>query len=100
VQFERVPDHAEALARRVLTVRREGQLAVRHVMPSLTDEQLVSEVTRTERRWSGCRELPEIWRSSSTQRPGRHPVCFVVLIGVALGMFAFSAPRSRAGRAV
>ncbi len=35
----------------VLTVRRERQAMVRHVMESLTDEQLASEVTRTEPGW-------------------------------------------------
>ena len=35
----------------VLTVRRERQAMVRHVMESLTDEQLAAEVTRTEPGW-------------------------------------------------
>ena len=35
----------------VLAVRRERQAAVRHVMESLTDEQLASEATRTEPGW-------------------------------------------------
>ncbi len=35
----------------VLTVRRERQAMVRRVMESLTDEQLASEVTRTESGW-------------------------------------------------
>lgn len=35
----------------VLTVRRERQAMVRNVMESLTDEQLASEVTRTEPGW-------------------------------------------------
>jgi hypothetical protein len=39
-----------------------------------------------------------MWRSRSTQQPGRHPVRFVVLMGVGLDAFAFSAPKSRVGR--
>ncbi len=35
----------------VLAVRRERQAMVRHVIDSLTDEQLASEVTRTEPGW-------------------------------------------------
>ncbi|MDQ3383178.1 MAG: DinB family protein [Actinomycetota bacterium] len=35
----------------VLTVRRERQSMVRQVMESLSDEQLASEVTRTEPGW-------------------------------------------------
>ena len=35
----------------VLTVRRERQAMVHHVMESLTDDRLASEVTRTEPGW-------------------------------------------------
>jgi hypothetical protein len=49
--------------------------------------------TEVHRRW----RIDTMWRASSTQRPGRHVMCFVVLIVVALGMLGFWAPRSRAG---
>jgi hypothetical protein len=42
----------------VLTVRRERQAMVRHVMESLTDEQLASEVTRTETGWPRAENFP------------------------------------------
>jgi len=42
----------------VLTVRRERQAMVRHVMESLTDEQLASEVTRTEPGWPRMESFP------------------------------------------
>ncbi|MEU7895947.1 DinB family protein [Nonomuraea sp. NPDC049152] len=42
----------------VLTVRRERQAMVRHVMESLTDEQLASEVTRTEPGWPRTENFP------------------------------------------
>ena len=42
----------------VLTVRRERQSVVRHVMESLTDEQLASEVTRTETGWPRAENFP------------------------------------------
>jgi hypothetical protein len=42
----------------VLAVRRERQAAVRHVMASLTDEQLASEVTRTEPGWPRMESFP------------------------------------------
>ena len=42
----------------VLTVRRERQAMVRHVMASLTDEQLASEVTRTEPGWPQLEDFP------------------------------------------
>jgi hypothetical protein len=42
----------------VLTVRRERQAMVRHVMASLTDEQLASEVTRTEPGWPQAEDFP------------------------------------------
>lgn len=42
----------------VLTVRRERQAMVRHVMESLTDEQLASEVTRTEPGWPWTESFP------------------------------------------
>lgn len=52
----------------VLTVRGERQTMVRHFMESLTDEQLASEVTRTEPGWPG-RELPS--EGVSPHRPQR-----------------------------
>lgn len=42
----------------VLAVRRERQATVRGVMESLTDEQLASEVTRTEPGWPGLESFP------------------------------------------
>ncbi|MFD1938492.1 MULTISPECIES: DinB family protein [Nonomuraea] len=42
----------------VLTVRRERQAMVRHVMESLTDEQLASEVTRAEPGWPQEEDFP------------------------------------------
>lgn len=42
----------------VLTVRHERQAMVRHVMESLTDEQLASEVTRTEPGWPQAESFP------------------------------------------
>ncbi len=42
----------------VLTVRRERQAMVRQVMESLTDEQLASEVTRTEPGWPRIENFP------------------------------------------
>jgi hypothetical protein len=42
----------------VLTVRRERQAMVRHVMESLTDQQLASEVTRTEPGWPRVESFP------------------------------------------
>jgi len=42
----------------VLAVRRERQATVRHVMASLTDEQLASEVTRTEPGWPRIDNFP------------------------------------------
>jgi DinB superfamily/Pentapeptide repeats (8 copies) len=42
----------------VLTVRRERQAMVRRVMESLTDEQLASEVTRTEPGWPRVDNFP------------------------------------------
>jgi len=42
----------------VLTVRRERQAMVRHVMDSLTNEQLASEVTRTEPGWPRLENFP------------------------------------------
>ena len=42
----------------VLTVRRERQASVRRVMASLTDEQLASEVTRTEPGWPRIENFP------------------------------------------
>ena len=42
----------------VLTVRRERQAMVRHVMEPLTDEQLASQVTRTEPGWPQMENFP------------------------------------------
>lgn len=42
----------------VLAVRRERQTMVRHVMESLTDEQLASEVTRAEPGWPQMENFP------------------------------------------
>jgi hypothetical protein len=42
----------------VLTVRRQRQATVRHVMASLTDDQLASEVTRTEPGWPRMERFP------------------------------------------
>ena len=42
----------------VLTIRRERQAMVRQVMESLTDEQLGSEVTRTEPGWPHVENFP------------------------------------------
>ena len=42
----------------VLTVRRERQAMVRHVMESLTNEQLASQVTRTEPGWPQMENFP------------------------------------------
>ncbi len=42
----------------VLTIRRERQAMVRHVMESLSDEQLASEVTRTEPGWPRQERFP------------------------------------------
>jgi hypothetical protein len=42
----------------VLTVRRERQAMVRYVMESLTDEQLASQVTRTEPGWPREENFP------------------------------------------
>jgi len=42
----------------VRTVRRERQAMVRHVMESLTDEQLASRVTRTEPGWPAVESFP------------------------------------------
>ncbi len=42
----------------VLTVRRERQAMVGHVMETLTDEQLASDVTRTEPGWPRAENFP------------------------------------------
>lgn len=42
----------------VLAVRRERQAMVRHVMESLTDEQLASQVTGTEPGWPAVEDFP------------------------------------------
>ena len=42
----------------VLTLRRERQATVRHVMASLTDEQLASAVTRTDPGWPRMESVP------------------------------------------
>jgi len=53
----------------VLAVRRERQAMVRHVMESLADEQLASEVTRTEPGWPRMESFPSrnVCVSSSTR---------------------------------
>jgi hypothetical protein len=53
----------------VLTIRPEHQATDRQVMESLTDEQLASEVTRTEPGWPRWRALPSsnVSASSSTR---------------------------------
>jgi DinB superfamily/Pentapeptide repeats (8 copies) len=42
----------------VLTVRRERQAMVRHVIEALTDEQLAADVTRTEPGWPQAENFP------------------------------------------
>ena len=42
----------------VLTVRRERQAMVRHVLESLTDEQLAADVTRKEDGWPQMENFP------------------------------------------
>jgi hypothetical protein len=42
----------------VLTVRRERQAMVRHVLESLTDEQLAADVTRNEPGWPRMEDFP------------------------------------------
>jgi len=42
----------------VLTVRRERHAMVRHVLESLTDEQLGADVTRTESGWPRAEQFP------------------------------------------
>ena len=42
----------------VLTVRRERQAMVRHLLESLTDDQLATEVTRTEPGWPRVENFP------------------------------------------
>ncbi len=42
----------------VLTVRRERQAMVRHVLESLTDEQLAADMTRTEPGWPRIENFP------------------------------------------
>ena len=49
---------AEPSLDEVLAVRRERQAMVRHVMESLTDRQLASEVTRTEPGWPRLEGFP------------------------------------------
>jgi hypothetical protein len=50
----------------VLAVRRERQAMVRHVIESLTDERLASEVTRTEPGWPQEETSPSRNVSAST----------------------------------
>jgi len=49
---------ARPLLEEVLTVRRERQAMVGHVMESLTDAQLASEVTHTEPGWPQLENFP------------------------------------------
>jgi DinB superfamily/Pentapeptide repeats (8 copies) len=42
----------------VLTIRRERQATVRHVMDSLTNEQLATDLTRTEPGWPQVQNFP------------------------------------------
>ena len=42
----------------MLTVRRERQAMVRRVMESLTDDQIASEVARTEPGWPQAESFP------------------------------------------
>jgi hypothetical protein len=42
----------------VLTVRRERQAMVRHVLESVTDEQLAADITRTEPGWPRIENFP------------------------------------------
>jgi len=42
----------------VLTVRRERQAMVRHVLESVTDEQLAADITRTEPGWPRMEDFP------------------------------------------
>jgi hypothetical protein len=42
----------------VLTVRRERQAMVRHVLESLTDAQLAADVTRVEPGWPQMKNFP------------------------------------------
>ncbi len=58
--WEGIPWDREArpLLDEVYTVRRERQSMVRHVMESLTDDQLASEVTRTEPGWPRMEAFP------------------------------------------
>jgi hypothetical protein len=42
----------------VLTVRRERQATVRHVLESVTDEQLAADMTRTEPGWPRIENFP------------------------------------------
>jgi hypothetical protein len=66
VQFERVPIFTPRPSLdEVLTVRRERQATVHHVMASLTDEQLASEVTRIELLLSGYDTPPRTIRPDS-----------------------------------
>jgi len=58
VQFERLPITPRPSLDEVLTVRRERRATVRHVMASPTDEQLASEVTRTEPIWPRMESFP------------------------------------------
>jgi len=60
----------------VLTVRRERQAMVRHVMESLTDERLASEVTRTESGWPRVENFPSRNVSASfSARNGSTGLC-------------------------
>ncbi len=58
--WDGIPWHREARPTldEVLAIRRERQAMVRRVMESLTDEQLASEVTRTEPGWPREENFP------------------------------------------
>jgi hypothetical protein len=58
--WDGIPWDREALPSldEVLTVRRERQAVVRHVLESLTDEQLATEVTRLQPGWPRMTNFP------------------------------------------
>jgi hypothetical protein len=53
----------------VLTVRRERQAMVRHILESLTDAQLAADVTRTEPGWPQMENFPR--QAMTPHRPQR-----------------------------
>jgi hypothetical protein len=58
--WDDIPWHREAQPplNEVLTIRHERQTMVRHVIESLTDQQLASQVTRTEPGWPQLHNFP------------------------------------------